>query len=145
MSVDVTYQNYEEMKQQQFDSRVYQVGQELNIEDLKSDHIDLSDNNIKQIKTKPDLNSNQKRQQRQFKVSADPYGTKQGDDDDVINITNGEISNSSQVHFEPVIERQREKRRKMKKQDTMRETYGRSTNTNLPHESDHSSMSLSST
>ena len=33
----------------------------------------------------------------------------------------------------------------MKKQDTMRETYGRSTGTNLHHESDHSSMSLSST
>ena len=82
---------------------------------MKSDHIDLSDNNIKQIKMKSDLNSNQKLQQRQFKVSADPYGTKQGDDDDVINITNGEISNSSQVHFEPVIERQREKRKKMKK------------------------------
>ena len=33
----------------------------------------------------------------------------------------------------------------MKKADTMGETYGRSTNTNAPQESDHSGMSLSST
>ena len=43
-----------------------------------------------------------------FKVSADPYGTKVGDEDDVMNVTNGEENSiSSQVHFEPVIERKR--------------------------------------
>lgn len=46
MSVDVTYQNYEENKGRPFDSRDFQVGQELNIEDLKSDDIDLSGNNV---------------------------------------------------------------------------------------------------
>ena len=45
MSVDVTYQHYEENKNRQFDSREFQVGQELNIEDLKCNDIDLSGSN----------------------------------------------------------------------------------------------------
>ena len=77
-----------------------------------------------------------------FKVSADPYGTKGGDEDDVMNVTNGENSVSSQVHFEPVIER---KRKQLRKADTLTETYKRSVQTAIPNESSNSSISLKST
>ena len=77
-----------------------------------------------------------------FKVSADPYGTKGGDEDDIINVTNGENSNSSQVHFEPVRERQK---KKLRKADTMTETYKRSVQTAIPENSSNSSLSLKST
>ena len=78
-----------------------------------------------------------------FKVSADPYGTKGGDDDDVINVTNGDNSNSSQVHFEPV--RERQKKKQLRKADTMTETYKRSVQTAIPENSSNSSLSLKST
>ena len=42
-----------------------------------------------------EINNQRKRQQRMFKVSADPYGAKGGDEDDVMNVTNGENSVSS--------------------------------------------------
>ena len=77
-----------------------------------------------------------------FKVSTDPYGTKIGDPDDVMNVTNGEISNSSQVHFEPVIER---KRKHLRKADTMTETYKKSVNTAIPNDSSQSSFSIATT
>ena len=63
----------------------------------------------------------------------DPYGTerKQIGDDETVNMTDGVDSNSSQVHYEPVLSRKKEK---LRKKDSMTDTNRKSVATAAPNE-----------
>ena len=80
-----------------------------------------------------------------FGVSPDPYGTarKMGGDESV-DMTNGAISSSSQVHYEPIQTDQKRQRRS--KKESLIDTNRKSTATAVPHgDASMSSLDMKST